>query len=288
MTESFKSPDEIIRHVRTVSSLPAVFERVNEVANHPHASLGDVAAVISEDVGLSARLLRLVNSAFYGFPSRIESITHACIIVGTHQIRQLAMATSVMEVFRDLDPNDLDMDAFWRHSIGCAMIARGLAVRLGEADIERFFIAGLLHDIGRLVLLQVAPEKTAELLKAGRSSDSQSLLQLENTHLGFTHGELGGALLTAWNLPPSLVNPVRYHHVPSRSGIFPREAAITHWSDIIVHAMDFGDSGAPYFSNGDSQSWDALGLEVEVLHAVTEDVRTQLDDVVSFFYGDEA
>ena len=286
MTARYK-PDDIVRRVHTVSSLPAVFQRVNEVANHPHSSLSDVAAVISEDVGLSARLLRLVNSAFYGFPQRIESITHACIIVGTHQIRQLAMATSVMEVFRSLDPDVLDMQHFWRHSIGCAMIARGLAVRLGESDIERFFIAGLLHDIGRLVLLHVIPEEAADLITTARTSPDRTLLQIEQDVIGFSHAELGGTLLTNWNLPPALVNPVRYHHTPMRCGLYPREAAITHWSDVIGHAMDFGDSGTPYVSNGSPEAWDSLGLDVEAIEPVTEDVRNQLDDVVCFFYGDE-
>lgn len=288
MTAKFSNPDELIRRVRTVSSLPAVFERVNEVANHPHSSLGDVAAVITEDVGLSARLLRLVNSAFYGFPQRIENITHACIIVGTHQIRQLAMATSVMEVFRALDPHVLDMQDFWRHSIGCAMIARGIAVRLGESDIERFFIAGLLHDIGRLVMLQVIPEDAAHAITLARESKEWTLLQVETSEIGFTHAELGSALLTAWNLPPSLVNPVRYHHQPNRCGLYPKEAAVTHWSDIIVHAMDFGDSGTSYVADGNMDSWNALGLDVEALQPIAEDVRMQLDDVVSFFYGSDA
>jgi HD-like signal output (HDOD) protein len=285
VTTKFNSPEELVARIRTVASLPEVLDRINKVANHPHSSLADVAAVIADDVGLTVRLLRLVNSAFYGFPARIQNITHACIIVGTHQIRQLAMATSVMEVFSSLDPDTLDMEDFWRHSVGCAMLSRALAIRLGESDLERFFIAGLLHDIGRLVLLMAAPDEAAAILAAAREPGDRSVQQIEMDQLGFSHAQLGGALLTAWNLPPSLIQPVRFHHTPTRCPMYPREAAIVHWSDIIAHASGIGESGAYRIPPAFLDTWDLFGLQPDILPPMISDILTQLEDVIRFFFG---
>ena len=127
-----------------IPSLPMIFTRIDEAVNNPRSSLADIGRIISEDSSLTARLLKIVNSAFYSFPSKIETISRAVTVVGTQQLRDLALATSVMKLFQGIPPDLINMEAFWKHSIACGVAARVLAAHKREANIERFFVAGIL------------------------------------------------------------------------------------------------------------------------------------------------
>jgi len=280
----FESADDLVANVQTIPSLPAVFDRINKVANQPSAALMDVAGVISEDVGLSSRLLKLVNSAYFGFPSRIESVTKACVIVGTRQIRQLALATSVVNVFKSVPPDILNMQMFWRHSVGCAMAARTVAMIGGAQDVESHFVLGLLHDVGRLVMLQTMPDETARVIR--ESYDANCLTHdLERRRFGFTHADVGSALLKRWGLPPVVVEAVGRHHTPVEAPCNQHEAACVHYCDIVVHALGIGQSGNPMVPPMDETAWDVLGLEPEAADAVVAQLDTQVEELADQFCG---
>jgi HD-like signal output (HDOD) protein len=186
-----------------------IFTRIDEAVNNPRSSLADIGRIISEDSSLTARLLKIVNSAFYSFPSKIETISRAVTVVGTQQLRDLALATSVMKLFQGIPPDLISMEAFWKHSIACGVAARVRGSKR-EANIERFFVAGILHDIGRLIL------------HAGSRLDAPHwvvampvgiALQGRNEELGFDHASLGRVLLEL-ELPASLGNRC----IPPQSG----------------------------------------------------------------------
>ncbi len=147
-----RRPNELVQSAMRLASLPSIYLRLTEVTTDGRSTSTDVARVIQEDPSLSARLLRLVNSAFYGFPSRVDTITQAINLVGTNQVMELALASSVLRAFEGIPRDRVDMDGFWRHSIGTAIAARAIALRRRVASAERYFVAGLLHDVGRLVL----------------------------------------------------------------------------------------------------------------------------------------
>jgi putative nucleotidyltransferase with HDIG domain len=280
-----RSPQDLVRNVKAIASLPAVFERINVVANKPNSSLGEVAAVISKDVGLTARLLKLVNSAYFGFPSKIADITQACVVAGTRNIRQLALATSVAEVFKSIPPGILNMPSFWRHSVACAMASRSIAVHAGLLDPDRYFVSGMLHDVGRLAMIQSIPEEFAAILSSAHS-ERRLAHHVEQETLGFSHAQVGEALLAAWGLPQALADLVAAHHRPAsaRSGL--REAAVVHFGDVFAHALGLGESGNPFVSPLDPRAWDALSLPIDSLLQIASELDHQLEDMTEILCGD--
>lgn len=273
------NPRELLRGYVEVSSLPMVHMKLNDAINNPRKSMADIAKIIREDPGLTARLLRLVNSAFYNFPSKVETISQAVTIVGTQQLGALALATSVMNMFKGIPEDLVSMDSFWRHSIGCGLAARVLATYRREANAERFFVAGMLHDIGRLLMYTKTIDQSREALLL--SKNNQDLLYAAELEVfGFTHAVVGGVMLQAWKLPNSLEEVVMYHHNPKAALKFPVETAIVHVADIIAHAMQLGSSGEVYVPPLDEEAWDSLGLPPSILSTSLDQVERQFQDAV--------
>jgi HD-like signal output (HDOD) protein len=262
-----------------VSSLPTIFNRINEAVNNPRKSTSDISKIIMEDAGLSARLLRIVNSAFYHFPRKIESISQAVTIVGTQQIRALALATSVMKLFKGIPKDLVDMESFWKHSVGCGLAARILATYRREPNVELYFTAGMVHDIGRLVMFGKITEEAREALFLSRSS-GDLLYLCERKVIGFDHAAVGSALLQAWKLPSSLEEVVAFHNEPSLATRYPAETAIIHIADIIAHAMELGGSGERFVPPLDPVAWDRVGLPTSVLAPTLEQLDRQFNEAI--------
>lgn len=233
---------DLARGVIELVSLPEIFIQVNAMVDNPKYSAKDIGTVIEDDPGVSARLLKLVNSPFYGFPSRIDTISRAVTIIGTRELRDIVLATSVIRTFKGL-PNDLvTMDDFWRHSILCGIAARLLATYKGLHQAEHFFVAGLLHDLGSLIIYKKLPEPAREVLLRTRHSN-EVLYQVEQELLGFDHAEVGLELVRAWKLPSTLIESVGYHHAPENAQDHPLEASVAHVADLIVTALELGRNG---------------------------------------------
>ncbi|HEX9022923.1 MAG TPA: HDOD domain-containing protein [Geobacteraceae bacterium] len=270
----------LVGETESVYSLPLIYERLTAVINHPRSSISDITRIISEDQGLSSRLLKLANSPLFGYFSRIDSIGMAATIIGTQQLQALALAVSVMEVFSGIPEEPVSMRSFWRHSIACAAIARALATYRREANVERIFAAGLLHDVGRLVMCSTIPEIVSEMIVTSRTREAL-LNDAEQTRLGFTHADLGGALLANWNIPLSITEPVACHHWPAGAGKYPVDAALIHLADIICKALDLGCSGENYVPPLDVPAWEALSIPVAALGPIISQVGPQLAETLA-------
>jgi putative nucleotidyltransferase with HDIG domain len=270
---------DLLKGVISVSSLPGVYLRLSSVVADPRSSSADVGRVIAEDPGLTARLLKLVNSAMYGFPSKIETVSHAISIVGTTQLQDLALATSVIRLFASMPQELVTMESFWRHSVACGVAARALASRRREVNVERFFVAGLLHDIGRPIMYMQVPDVARAAMTRSRET-GEPLYVVEHALLGFDHSHVGHALLDQWKLPPSLREAVAQHHFPERASRFPVEAAVVHVADLIVNALRFGSSGEPGIPPLHQKSWDAIGVPATVLDDVIGEVEQHYEAAV--------
>ena len=273
-----RSAQELAREAPALASLPTVYTRLTEALAKPRVSTAQIAEIIASDSALTARLLRLVNSAFYAFPSRIETVQHAVFLVGTQQIHDLALATSVLRVFAGIPPELVDMESFWRHSIATGVTARTLATYCNERGAERFFVAGILHDLGRLLFFAARPDAARAALVRSRTQ-GEPLVVAERAVVGYDHSEAGGALLEAWNLPEDLQEMVRWHHAPADAQRYPREAAVVHVADIIATAMELGNSGDPVVSPLVPGAWEQFGLSPTVLGALAEQVDRQVNEV---------
>lgn len=270
---------DLLKGVVNLSTLPGVYLRLSSVVSDPRSSAADVGDVIADDPGLTARLLKLVNSAMYGFPSKIETVSHAISIVGTAQLQDLALATSVIRLFARMPQNLVTMESFWRHSVACGVTARALAARRRESNVERYFVAGLLHDIGRPVMYLRIPEEARVAVTRSRDT-GRPLFETEHEILGFDHSHVGHALLEQWKLPPSLREAVAHHHHPERSPRFPVEAAVVHVADLIANALKFGTSGEPGVPPLAPGAWEAVGLAPGVLSDILEETELHYEAAV--------
>jgi putative nucleotidyltransferase with HDIG domain len=270
---------DLLTGVVSVATLPGVYLRLSAVVSDPRSSAADVGRVIAEDPGLTARLLKLVNSAMYGFPSKIETVSHAISIVGTAQLQDLSLATSVVRLFANVPEEFVTMESFWRHSVACGVSARALASRRREANVERYFVAGLLHDIGRPIMYMQVPDEARTAITRSRET-GVPLFETEYELLGFDHTHVGHALLEKWKLPPSLREPVAHHHHPERAQRFPVETAVVHVADLIANALRFGTSGEPGVPPLAPGAWEAIGLAPHVLGDVLEEAERHYEDAV--------
>lgn len=278
-------PHSLVAEELSLGSLPMIFHKLVEVINDSRSSASDVAEIISNDTDLSARLLKLVNSAFYGMRSKIDTISRAVAIIGSNQLVSLAMGISVIQVFKGIPEDIIRMQDFWTHSLGCGLSARILASYHKTPNTERFFVAGLLHDIGRLVIFKCLPGYAKATIDTARR-ENILVRKAEAQVLGFTHEKLGGILLKRWKFPVSLEKNVRFHHVmdaaPNRL-----EAAIILFADAMVHALELGSSGERYVPAIPPVAWDTLGLPPTVISQTATQLDYQLDEVVKFFTSDD-
>lgn len=282
-----REPKALIAQAPEVPSLPDIFIRLDQAINDPRCSLSDISHIIGSDTGLSARLLRLANSAFYSFPAKIDTITRALTLVGTRQLRDLVLATAVIRTFKKVPPRLADMDAFWRHSVAVGVAARIIAIYQREVNVEHYYVAGILHDIGRLVQYLLIPDECVMCYEIANSR-TLPLYQAEREHLGFDHADTGHALLAEWNLPTSLIDPVAHHHRPSQSVAYPREAAVLHLADIVANAFGFGSSGEHLVPPLDDAAWNLLQIPAVQMDSILRQVEQQYWTAVDLFLeGDE-
>lgn len=276
-----RDPAAIIEEDLELGSLPVVFHKLVEVVNDSRSSASDVAEIISNDTDLSARLLRLVNSAFYGLRSKIDTISRAVAIIGSNQLVSLAMGISVITSFQGVPESLINMQSFWRHSLACGIIGRILASYHSSPNTERFFVAGLLHDIGRLVIYKHLPEHARYMLEQA-GAKGVLLTDMEREVLGFSHEALGGELLNQWKVPVSLETNVRFHHsldqAPNRM-----EAAILQVSDVLANAFEQGSSGERYVPVLTADCWETLDLPVSVISQTAIQMDYQIDEILQFF-----
>jgi HD-like signal output (HDOD) protein len=204
----------LVQKITDLPTLPAMMATITRLMQDPRTSAEELGRAIASDPALVSKVLKLVNSAFYGFPGRISTITQAIVILGFSTIRNVVLTTSVLKAFSKSNaPGGIDVGKFWEHSLLTGAIARALAVEREANFVEETFIAGLLHDMGRIVLSQ---KLTAEFDKVQLVKQKAGISQLaaEQSVLKLTHGDIGGWLARKWNLPIPYVEVMRLHHFP--------------------------------------------------------------------------
>lgn len=255
-------------------SLPDVYLRLKSVIDSPNSSMADVAQVISQDPSLTARLLKMVNSPFYGFASKIDTISRAINMLGTRQVHDLALATTVVNSFSGFTNDKLNIYDFWMNSVYCAASARLLAFYCDGIDTERPFVAGLLHDIGHLVMYQQLPDETEDAAEMAQQ-EGIKLYLAERDVLGFDYAEVGAELMTKLDLPESLKQVTHYHVEPEKAkDKFKLETAIVH---VATQISDAAIADKPVTEELEvwPESWKVTGLAADVLPRVKEEADQQ-------------
>ncbi|MBI5041185.1 MAG: HDOD domain-containing protein [Gammaproteobacteria bacterium] len=286
-------------------SLPEVCLRIQQLADDPRADMTEFAQLVSQDPALTTRLLKLVNSAYYGFPGRVDTLTRAVNLVGIAELRNLTLAMAAIDVFGGLGNERFDMLGFWRHSIYCALLARFLAKRARVLHAERLFIAGLLHDVGRLLIFGLLPERAAMILQ--RLVRGEEVCAAERAELGFDHAEVGYELLTLWLLPQALCSAVAHHHRNEPPQDAHLETSLVHIANHIAHQVEataqdrssprydpFGGfthpqiladlPEHPLIDDIAPAIWAASGLSSEVVDAAVTAAATDFDEILNILY----
>src|SRR5487761_2235138 len=204
---------ELVQGVNGLVTLPDVFIRINRLVEDPKSTSNEIAKAVGQDPSLTVRLLRVANSSFYGFSSEVDTISKAVAIIGTSQIRNLALAASITSSFEGLPNGLVSMEHFWRHSLYCALVARRLSKRVSGCDADAVFTAALLHDIGELIIFSRLPQEAKDsLLLVQESADELPLYLAERKMMGFDHAQVGGELSRQWKLPLMLEECIEFHH----------------------------------------------------------------------------
>ncbi len=257
----------------TLPEIPSIVFELNEVIANPLSSAEDIAQVVQRSPSLTALLLKIVNSPFYGFPSKIDKISLAVTLIGTREISGLALGISIVSMFNNIPKEILSMYSFLRHSLACGIISRILAAHKSIPQTEQLFVSGLLHDLGRLILYSYFPEESLNILSRARLSD-RLLYQQENDYLGCNHTHLVKQLLQEWKLPMVLENNVFYHHRPSDAQQ-PIPATLVHLADVITNSLGIGTSGERYVPPLDNAAWESLGLSPTCFDVVIKQATHQ-------------
>ncbi len=228
--------------------------------SRPTVSAEEIGTIIEKDQVLAAKVLRLANSPFYGFPSRIGSVSHAVIVLGFNVVKGLTLCASALTIMKDAG-----MDQLWRHSLGVAITANLLATKLEIKNPEELFVSGLLHDIGKVVLYVKWPDVGSSIKDALKTCADRSLFDVEQELTGLSHAEIGGYLAGAWHLPITLREPILYHHNPIQAKDATLQTAIVHVADILVKGMACGNPGDDLIPPLSRPAWDQVGLDKQSL-----------------------
>jgi len=272
----------VIRRIDDLPTLPCVIIRITEQVNNPRSSARDLARVIVDDQVLSARLLRLVNSSFYGFPQKISTVTDAIVLLGFDAIRNLLLTTSIFNMFTGMNKKKKAwQEDFWDHSLGCAVGAKVIGNHIRYDKVEELFVSGLLHDIGKIVEMLFFPEdfeNVASIIK----EKNILMKSAEDEALGYTHADLGKLLAEKWNLPKKLVNAIEFHHEPHDAGRFIQEAAVVHLADILCRALDIGSGGDNKMPVLNKIAWETLQIKLSAIEPIMEKIKLEFEDISKF------
>lgn len=277
-----KSAQEIVDSVRQLPSLEPVINRVLASFEQADIDVAHLAAEIAHDQALVARVLRLANSPLYGLASRVGSIKEAILVLGFRNVRAAVVAISLTRCFVDRHVPGFDAGDFWRHSTAVGIAARELARRAHRPD-DVAFTGGVIHDIGVLVLMTIAPDEMARVLEYCRGHGCM-IRDAERAVLGVDHAVVGALMARKWGLPAELCDGIELHHAPE-DATADSLANIVHLADVIVRAMGVtGDESrvAPRVSD---LALSRLGLSSQDLGAVMTAVAGDLDAIHEVLFG---
>ncbi|MCL2183204.1 MAG: HDOD domain-containing protein [Chitinispirillia bacterium] len=289
MTYNLEELQDRIKTIANLPTLPHIASRLMQIVNSPHTSADTVASLVAQDISLSAKVLRLANSAFYGIPKSINTLNNAVVILGFKIIQTMVLSLTVFDMFTRDDTEDaqpFDRDAFWRHSLRCAVIGRLLAHRRRRSfalDPEEAFCAGLLHDVGKVVMEQYLNQDFHKALNHARVNGLPSF-EAEREILGYTHCDVASWLTGTWSLPDEIDQPMVCHHEPEEATICVDSVMICHIADILSKVNEADEAAVREAAASLEQKARTLGLSVRDLTDTVADIPAEMERA-SMFIG---
>jgi putative nucleotidyltransferase with HDIG domain len=263
-----------IENINALPTVPGTLKKISKVIGKPGVTLTEISYFIANDPALTTKVLRMVNSAVYGFPGRISSVSHAIMLLGLNVVKGLLLGISVFEVMQKV------MAGLWDHSVGCAVVARVIAGQKGVKDPEEVAVAGLLHDLGKVILaLEYQPLYEEAMRQA--ASRRIPINEAEQGLFQETHAAIGMWLAEKWHFPANLVDVIECHHRPAQAKKAPLETAIVHFSDILVRARGFGFAGDPLVPAVHPAAFELLALTEADIREALDKLENSHDEPVT-------
>lgn len=269
--------EELVEKVDEIPVFPQVIRQIIQLIEAPDSSAKDVERGIIRDQGLTTKILKLANSAYYGLSRNVRSVSEATVLLGFQAIKSMVLATSVGKVMdRELPGYALGKEALWRQSQICAITTRVVAKKCRYPKADQAYTAGLLRDIGKVVLDHYMRAQYETVVTQVYGSD-RTFLEVERSVLGFDHGQVGAHIAEKWHLPEELVEAIATHHTPEQATINPKMTAMVHVADVMVMMMGLhlGIDGMAY--NCSQHAMDLLGLD----EAVLEEIMAEVADIIA-------
>lgn len=257
--------------VKDLPTLPTALQEVSRLLELPNTTTDQVAKVISFDQVLAAKVLKMVNSPIYGFPGRIGTVKHALVLLGFNVIRGLIISTSVY------DDMNRAMRGLWDHSVGCSLACGELARALGMKDPEEYAVAGLLHDLGKVVSALQLPEAKARVDGVVKEQDLL-YIDAETQVLGFGHDRINSWLAEHWNLPPAIREGMAFHHKPMSARIYPQMACVVHVGNFMARLFEYGSGGDDNVPSLSPHALKLLGMNQRALEALLDTLCEKFAD----------
>ena len=274
-------PRELKGLVKEIPTLPVIYQQLFEMMQDPEVSVPQLAEVISKDQALSAKILHLVNSAFYGVKREIKTISRAVVILGFSAVRNAALAISVFDYFKGEESNEqCSLEKFWEHSIAVASICKVLTKKANLPWGEEAFVVGLLHDVGKLIMKKYFPTDFTEL---GQhiTTNQQNWYDGERELFKVNHAIIGKTVFRAWQFPDSLIEAVYLHHTPSSGASHPQLSALAHLADYISYHLEMGSPMSQPPSICDPEALTIIGLTSAEALSHSEDYTEEIRQAMS-------
>jgi len=284
-TEIDNKVKRVVSNIRNLPTPPIVFHQIQKVINDPGVSAVKVASILAEDPAMSAKVLRLTNSAFYGLAREVESVRQAVVIIGFEAIRNLVLSASVLDMFKGKNLDEEYQEKYWRHSLSTAVCCRLLAGKVrsrGMVDPDAAFSAGLLHDVGKMVICCFLPDEY-KAIKAERETDPNSAdFVIEERLLGYNHAVIGGFLGAQWKIPAKLVGAITYHHHPDQSEGDDPIAYVVALADYVAKSAFADDEERPHVGTFDSKLLEYLSVTESDLEEYDEKLKEEYNRAETF------
>lgn len=273
--------DKIIANVDKLPSLPTSVGKVVEVANNLKASPNDLSNVIKVDPVLTAKVLKLINSAYFSLPDQITNLNRAIILLGVNTIKNLAISTAVIGQFSKTKHQLFDMDKYWKHCMAVAVMCKKFAEKMNidKRFREEYFIAGLLHDIGEIVIVELFPEKLAQIM--AKVQTGSTLEEAEREILGASHSEIGAALGRHWKISENLIAVIEEHHDPNIAGDYAQLVLCVHVANITCNLNALGMPGGTVNPPA-AEIMAKLGLDDEAIKEILSHLEEELSKASAF------
>jgi len=252
----------LVNDIQGLVSLPEVAVKINSLVDDPNVSVDEIGKLISQDPALTIRVLAIANSPFYGFSAEISTISRAVTVLGTKQLTDVVLSTATTNAFAGIPIHIISVDDFWYHSLYCGLLAQELSCKHNPPLRDSMFVAGLLHDIGHLVMFNKIPAQIHDALLRTVQGESLPLYQEEREVIGFDHAQVGAELGRVWNLPNYLIECMAYHHEPEKaSDEFKLEVALIHIANAVASLPYTDEIDESDLKSIDDKCWELTGLK---------------------------